>query len=124
VVPVTTAAPPPTLGPTLVPVPAYEIIVKLNTPSTTHPCYPAGSIEVYGTGFPVTVTHEWRYRSVTVGAGNGSLLGPAVTHGYNVEGGKAISSQKLPAGNWQVQRRVTSPRLIATKWVTHNPCAG
>ncbi len=125
VVPATTAAPPPTQEPTLVPVPAYQIIVKVSTPpSTTHPCNPAGSIEVYGTGFPVTVTHEWRYRAVTVGTGNGTQLGPAVTHGYNVEGGKAISSEKLPAGMWQVQLRVTSPKLIVSQWVTHNPCAG
>jgi hypothetical protein len=125
VVPATTAAPPATLGPTLVPVPAYQIIVKVSTPpSTTHPCNPAGSIEVYGTGFPVTVTHQWRYRATTVGTGNGAQLGPDVTHGYNVEGGKAISSQKLPAGLWQVQLRVTSPKLIVSQWVTHNPCSG
>ena len=124
VVPATTAAPPPGPGPTLVPVPAYQIIVKVNTPSATYPCNPAGSIEVYGTGFPVTVTHEWRYRAVLVGAGNGAPLGAEVTHGYNVEGGKAISSQKLPAGKWQVQLRVTSPKLIETEWVTHNPCSG
>jgi hypothetical protein len=118
----TVAPPAPAPGPTLVPVPEYQIVVKVNTPSTTHPCYPAGSIEVYGSGFPVTVTHEWRYRSVLVGAGVGTQLGPAVVHGYNVPGGKAISSEKLPAGNWQVQLRVTSPKLVVTDWVTHNPC--
>ncbi len=124
VVPATTAAPPPppTLGPTLVPVPAYQIIVKLSTPTAAHRCYPAGSIEVYGTGFPVTVTHEWRYRSALNGTGNGAQLGPEVTHGYNVAGGKAISSQKLPVGNWEVQLRVTSPKLIVSAWVAHN-CA-
>jgi len=122
VVPATTAAPPPGPGPTLVPVPAYQIIVKVETPSAAHRCNPAGSIEVYGIGFPVTVTHEWRYRSAMNGTGNGAQLGPEVTHGYDVAGGKAISSQKLPVGNWEVQLRVTSPKLIATDWVAHN-CA-
>jgi hypothetical protein len=122
VLPATTAVPPQGPGPTLVPVPAYQIIVKLETPSASHRCFPAGSIEVYGTGFPVTVTHEWRYRSATNGTGNGVQLGPEVTHGYNVAGGKAISSQKLPVGNWEVQLRVTSPKLIVTGWVAHN-CA-
>ena len=122
VVPATTAAPPPGPGPTLVPVPAYQIIVKVDPPSATHRCNPAGSIEVYGTGFPVTVTHEWRYRSAMNGTGNGAQLGPEVTHGFNVAGGKAISSQKLAMGNWEVQLRVTSPKLIATDWVAHN-CA-
>ena len=119
--PTTTAAPPPTLDPTLVPLPAYQIIVKVEPPLASHPCQPAGSIEVYGSGFPVTVTHEWRRRPAN-GSGNGVLLGTAVTHGYNVAGGKAISPQKLPAGDWQVRLRVTSPKVVESAWVTHNGC--
>jgi hypothetical protein len=122
VVETTTAAPPPTLDPTLVPLPAYQIIVKVEPPLASHPCQPAGSIEVYGTtGFPVTVTHEWRRRPAG-GSGNGVLLGTEVTHGYNVPGGKAISPQKLPAGDWQVRLRVTSPKVVESAWVTHNDC--
>lgn len=138
VVPATTAAPSPGPGPTVAPLPSYQIVVtpsyqiavtpsfqiavKVEIPSATHRCNPAGSIEVYGTGFPVTITHEWRYRSATNPTGNGALLGPEVTHGFNVAGGKAISSQKLAMGSWEVQLRVTSPKPIATEWVTHN-CA-
>lgn len=117
----TTAAPPPTVGPTLVPLPAYQIIVKVEPQLPSRKCQAAGSIEVYGTGFPVTVTHEWRRRPAG-GSGDGVLLGPEVTHGYNVPGGKAISPDKLPAGDWQVRLRVTSPKVVESAWVTYNGC--